>query len=30
MPAFDAVFPPKTRRRHAVLRVYERLGGRVA
>ena len=30
MPAFDAVFPPKTRRRHAVLTVYERLGGRVA
>ena len=30
MPAFDAVFPPKTRRRHAVLAVYERLGGRVA
>lgn len=30
MPAFDAVFPPKTRRRHAVLTVYEGLGGRVA
>lgn len=29
MPAFDAVFPPSTRRRHAVLTVYEKLGGSV-
>lgn len=30
MPALDVLLPPKTRRRHFVFSIYERLGGRVS